>query len=125
VYRGISSERLIELSPQLKEIALEVTDAGQKHYLLPIPALADYKLLTKYVCAVLELLANLCLSRNNSSLNVITGELGASFDIVFECMKDTRVPAKLRLQFIKLCRVLYIDRHPSIPLEEVHDFCFL
>ena len=125
VYRGISPERLMELSPQLQEIALEVTEAGQKHYLFPIPALADYPLLAKYVCAVLELLANLCLSRNNASLNVLTGELGASFDIVFQCMQDARVPAKLRLQFVKLCRVLYIDRHPSIPLEETHDFCFL
>lgn len=125
VYRSISAERLMDQNPQLREIALTVAGAEKVHFLLPIHALGEYPLLTKYMCAVLELLANLCLSRNQASIHVLTDQLGASFDIVFQCMQDARIPPKLRLQFIKLCRVIYIDRHPSIPLEEIHDFCFL
>lgn len=92
----------------------EGTDIKYVHY---VEKLTDKKIV-EYVAAVLELLANMCLSRHKAAIEKVSNRLGLRFHHLHECIDNKDIPTKIRRGYLKLCRVIFVDRDPFTFLTE-------
>ena len=92
--------------------------------LIDIVTLNPHNHLINYVSAFLDLLINLCISRYESAKPKIQETFELTSHYVLSCLTNKKLHLKLRIRFMKLARVLYLDVNPIIPLTKTKDRCF-
>lgn len=81
--------------------------------------------LIEYISALLNLLANVSLSRHTSHRDEIFAYYGLSFNHVFACMKNYNLSCKLRAAYLRFGRIYFIDVDSRKSLSSQHNRCFL
>eukprot|EP00051_Salpingoeca_urceolata_P021905 m.350050 g.350050 ORF g.350050 m.350050 type:complete len:1958 (+) comp19886_c0_seq3:2025-7898(+) len=65
----------------------------------------------------LRLFSKLCVGRNNTSIHIITKELGyLTWDECFHCATNTKLPKSLRATYVSLMSDLFVDVDPNADL---------
>lgn len=91
---------------------------------IPIASLSSSKALVNYVSAFIDLLCNLCLSRYESVKPKIQKNFEITSHYIMACIKNPNLHLKIRLHFMKLARVMYLDVNPIVTLTRDKDRCF-
>ena len=77
----------------------------------------------KYVCAVLNLYANMCLSRYRNAVKLIK-EKGLRYDHIYEALYNPNVHYKFKESYYFIARVLLIDIDPYFSVLKTRNRCY-
>lgn len=78
-----------------------------------------------YFASLIDLLANLCLSRNIENIEIVISRLNLKYENIYDVVSNSQIHCKLRENFIKLMRVLYIDVDPYRKISESMNRCYI
>jgi hypothetical protein len=66
----------------------------------------------EFFLSTIELLARLCVGRNNKSIAIVTSLI--SYDLALSCITNERLPATLKAQFCDLLIHAYVNAEPYV-----------
>jgi len=107
--------------PRLRQ-TLTTKAAGQCCFYLE--DLCKIPVITKFLAAELDLLANLCLSRNTRLVGVLTKELTLAPEHAEAVLSALFLPDKVRAAYARLYLVVYVDVDPYYSCREDQSRCF-
>ncbi|CAG9316900.1 unnamed protein product [Blepharisma stoltei] len=105
-------------NPTLQKISVPQDPEAPMPNLFFISSFTPHPFLVGYISSILELLASMCMSRNESSAQKVIKEMNLTFEHIFSCMSNPNVHSKLRKNYTALCRIIYIDRDPLVSLTD-------
>lgn len=112
-------------NPTLQKISVPQDPEAPMPNLFFVSSFTPHKFLVDYISAILELLSSMCMSRNESNAQRIIKEMNLTFEHLFSCMRNPNIHCKLRKHYTMLCRVLYVDRDPQMPITECANRIFM
>ena len=73
-----------------------------------------------YICAVLDLYFSACVNRNQININIISNSksVGLTINHIWHTIINPDINLKIRIRYLKLFRVLYIDCEPYTRLSK-------
>ena len=73
-----------------------------------------------YICAVLDLYFSACVNRNQININIISNSksVGLTINHIWHTIINPDIDLKIRIRYLKLFRVLYIDCEPYTRLSK-------
>ena len=121
----LSYEEFLNSNPTLEGLYTKfVINPATFTKFIEMSSLNTDKRLIKYVAAFLDLLSNLCISRYESAKPKIQETFNLTPYTILECLTSPSLHLKLRISFMKLARVMYLDIDPIIPITKSRDRCY-
>lgn len=117
--------QFLEQNPSLeKHVNSELGTLEDGNYVFGLEDLSGYELVVDYIAALIELVASICLSRNNNAINLIINNFEFSFKRILDLITNVRIHSKIRRYLLFLIRVLFVDVDPYLRYSEFSNRCY-
>ena len=118
-------------NPSLSELKINKTIISDTasfniHKMVCDESMDKYSPYVEYICSIIDFYCHICMSRNEDVFKKLIEMRNFEFSMqeIWAISKDTRVPLKIRIKFIKLVKILYIDINPFERISSKKNRCY-